>query len=226
MWRRTSRARSTEASRATRCSATSIPAETPEEVMTSPSSTKRSSPSTRIEASVAASGSRSLQWDVAGRPASSPAAPSTTEPLQTLTSSGTRARWSRSHLRCSASCCSASVRPPGWTRTSSGGASAVEPLGTAVIPFPQRTGPPSRVSRCTRQPSCGWRPHQAASTSHGPAKSSSSTPSNSRIPTWWDASSGPAGRDAGVTRPGSHRRRRRGPRAAARRTAAGHRPSR
>jgi hypothetical protein len=50
--------------------------------------------------SSSASSSRSDQWVVAGRPASSPAAAYTSAPVQTLVSRGTVARWRRTQSRC------------------------------------------------------------------------------------------------------------------------------
>jgi DNA-binding MarR family transcriptional regulator len=72
--RRTSLARAVDARRATRCSAMSMPADTPAELTMSPSSTKRSSGRTSMVPSSSASSSRDPQWVVAGRPASKPAA--------------------------------------------------------------------------------------------------------------------------------------------------------
>ena len=74
MPRRTSRARSTPASRATRWRAMSIPAETPAAVMTSPSSTNRSSGRTSIVGSSSTRRSSVLQCVVAGRSRKRPAA--------------------------------------------------------------------------------------------------------------------------------------------------------
>ncbi len=74
MPRRTSRARSTPARRATRCRAMSMPAETPALVSRSSSSTNRASTSVITVGSISQSRLSEAQWVVAGRPFSSPAA--------------------------------------------------------------------------------------------------------------------------------------------------------
>ena len=61
-------------------SAMSIPDDTPAAVMIFPCSTTRSGTG---HAPVSASSSRAPKWVVAGRPSRSPAAPSTSDPVQT-----------------------------------------------------------------------------------------------------------------------------------------------
>ena len=68
--------------------------------------------------------------------------------------------------------------PPGYTSTSNGGALSHVWSGSTRIPFAHATGSVERATVNTSMPSSGHCVAQAASTSHGPAKSSSSAPSN------------------------------------------------
>jgi hypothetical protein len=83
-------------------------------LMTSPSSTKRSSGRTSMVGSISLSTSSERQWVVAGRLASKPAAANTSEPVQTLVNSGTSLCWRRTQSSCSLSCsCGRVPCPPG-----------------------------------------------------------------------------------------------------------------
>src|SRR5437763_616302 len=161
----------------------SIPAETPAAVITAPVSTKRSSGRTSISRPSVGSSSSDCQWVVAGLPSSSPAAASTSEPVQTLATTVPPPASPRTQSSTASSFSSVRVpRPPGYTSTSKGGAVSHVSSGSTRRPFAHLTTPSERASVKTRTPSSGHCSAQAASTSQGPAQSSSSAPSKSATP--------------------------------------------
>jgi len=95
----------------------SIPAVTPAAVTILPSSTKR--PPTGSAPNCRSDSSRS-QFEVARFPSSSPAAPSTSDPVQTEVVHLVAPSTSRSHCSSSSSCISGRLPMPPGTRTRSG----------------------------------------------------------------------------------------------------------
>src|SRR3954470_1352558 len=169
----------------------SIPEATPAEVIT-PSSTTREARSTVTPASSEPRRSREAQWVVARRPWRRPALASRREPVQTEVTWRAAAAVRRIQSRVSSSLSSRRVpNPPGTTRRSIRGASAKPWRGTTVSPpvavmgswvratVKTWNGAPSSERRASTP---GWR-RVREKTSKGPAKSSTSTLSKSRMPT-------------------------------------------
>jgi hypothetical protein len=157
-------ATSSPAIRAASVSAMSIPADTPAAVTTLPCCTTRcpvgSAPYRR-------SVSSSSQCEVARSPSRIPAAPSSSDPVQTDVVHCDVAWTARSQSSHTASVVSARTpTPPGTTITSGAGASASEASASTVsMPLSVRTGPASRPTKRTRPPI-------RDSTSYGPTASS------------------------------------------------------
>src|SRR5215207_7536570 len=162
----------------------SMPAETPWLLTTLPSRTHRTSRTTSAPSS--ASRSSNAQCVASRFPLPTPEANSSSEPVQTLATQFAVALTPASQRSSTGFSAPRSVpSPPGTMTTSSGGWSAKETSGSTRMPLRHRTGSSRSATSITRSggaPSFSSSADDAVSTSHGPTKSSSSAPSNTRIP--------------------------------------------
>ena len=169
----------------------SMPAEMPAEVTIAPWSTQRTPPCTRTAGRRARSASRSSQCEVACSPSSTPACASSSDPVQTDARMRAVRACAAIHAISAGWPSSASTTPPGTMAQSSGGWSASPWSGCRRSPARARTGPGWRAIVVTENSAgvpggCDRASTRAAvvKTSYGPAMSSSSTSSNTRMPTF------------------------------------------
>ena len=162
----------------------SIPAETPAAVTISPSSTKRSS-GAELDRRVEPPAARRTRSSRSSRAAfrSSPAAARTRAPVQTLVTSAPALRLRTDPVECRLVAGEVPrSRPPGTRRTSDRRRCLPRVVGEHAKPLRARDGWSSGRDREDLDPVVRPLRAQAASTSHGPAQSSSSAPSKRKIP--------------------------------------------
>ena len=195
--RATSLATAVPWSRRTMCRHRSIPAATPAEVSTSPSSMNRTSASTLMLGKTRWKCSASAQCVVAGRPSRRPAAASTYTPVQIEANRVPGRMWARAAASSSVSTPSSKTGPSSYdagTITVSAVARASGPWATSMAKSASvSTGPGGRIEqvttsyRCRRRASLG-RPKMRC----GMPSSKGSTPSRARTTTRWGRKSGSA----------------------------------
>src|SRR5471032_753627 len=172
------------ASRATRCSDMSMPAEMPPLVTMRPLSIQRRSPVTVTRGKAARSSARSSQWVVTCWPSSSPACASRKAPVHTDATSSQAGAVAAIQRITSCLSCSAATTPPGTISTSSWPALPKSASGNTLRPARARSmalrWPMVRTRNGAADPGASLAAIRVAqvNTSYGPAKSSTSTSSN------------------------------------------------